>query len=183
MFGPKPGSYCSLIKIPIINFIFLLPSKDSDKSSLFYSLWFPNLCLYTFSSLCQEQSSALCSQKIFSYSLSQRSASHGPWITSSPPLAFVNKVFLEPSHAHLFMCYLWPPLYYSTSKVEYLQQRSCGSQNLTYLLCGLWPRTFAHHCSNPPAQDNPLLATLLGRLRQSDFSGQSTSPVPHITLP
>ena len=33
----------------------------------------------------------------------QKSANYGPRAKSSPPAVFVNKVFLEHSHAHLYL--------------------------------------------------------------------------------
>ena len=54
---------------------------------------------------------------------------------SGPRPAFINEVILGPSHAHLFMYCPWLFSHYR-SRVEELQKRSYGPQNLKYVLSG-----------------------------------------------
>ena len=72
----------------------------------------------------------------------QRSVRYSLWVRSRPPRAFVNKVLLEHSHAHLFMSCPWLLLYHMAGL------SSCGrdhiAANIHYL--AFQGRKFAHLC-------------------------------------
>lgn len=58
-----------------------------------------------------------------------------------PAAHFVNKVWLETCHCHLFMDCLWLLSGYSGG-VEWLWQKWSGLQSLKYLLSSSWRRSF-----------------------------------------
>lgn len=128
-----------------------------------------------FSSLFQEQSSSLSSQK--PYSLSQGSANYGPWIKSARHLLLSIKFYWNIATLICLCCAVYSCFCATMAKLSNCNESYCP-QNLKYLRCGLSQKKFADFCSKPPAHVIPFWAIFPGPLKQSSFSG----PICHSSI-